>query len=147
MPTTAKLAAAIWFALIGLVAANAFLPVLGESAGGSGMLLPASAAIGLVCGWIVMGGAIGKGMADAVAGGLQTVAVMVFFALLIFSAREMISEAFKMRYDGPVEAMLGWAVLMMKNGQSMLTVGVVGALAVGALVGGPLCEWVGRRWR
>ena len=147
MPTSAKLVAAIWFGLIGWVAANAFSPMLGEGAGGTGTFKSVSAVIGMLCGWFVMGNDVGRTMADAISGGLKTSIIMAFFALLIFSGRQMIDDAFRMRYDGPMEAMLGWFTKMMENGQDMASVGVIGALTVGGIMEDLLCEWAWRRWQ
>ena len=61
-----------------------------------------------------MGNDVGRTMADAISGGLKTSIIMAFFALLIFSGRQMIDDAFRMRYDGPMEAMLGWFTKMME---------------------------------
>ena len=73
--------------------------------------------------------------------------VMAFFALLLFSGRQMVTDSMKMRYDGPMDAMLGWFSKMLENGKDMLTVGVIGVLVVAGIFGGPIAEWAWRRWR
>src|SRR5690606_169313 len=116
-------------------------------AGGTAVFKAISAAIGLVCGWKVMGNGVGASYADSIGTGLKTSVVMAFFALLVFSGRQMIDESMKKRYEGPTEAMLGWGSKMMDNGLEMVTVGVLGVLIVAGVFGGPIAEWTKRRWR
>lgn len=146
MPTAAKLVAALCFAAVGWLAANAFVPQLGETPN-EGAFREITALIGFACGWRVMGSLVGQGYADAVGSGLRTVVTLVFFALLGFSTYLMIGESMKMRYDGPMDAILGVFELMMDYGRRMLTVGVLGVLALGAVLGGVAAEWARRRWR
>jgi hypothetical protein len=146
MPTTAKLVAAAFFAVIGWLAANAHIPALGENAA-IGYFREISALIGLVVGWSVMGSLVGQGYADAVGSGLRTSVTLAFFALLIFSTVLMFRETTRMTYDGPMEAVLGVFELMLEHGRKMLTPGVLGVLVVGGALGGVLTEWAARRWR
>ena len=146
MPTAAKLLASVWFALAGWLAANAHVPALGESAS-VGSFRELTALIGLVCGWRVMGNSVDNSYADSVGSGLKTSIILAFMALLLFSCHQMVGEAYRMRFDGPLEAMLGWADLMIKNALLMVSVGVIGVLVIAGLVGGPLTEWAWRRWR
>ena len=146
MPTTAKLVAAAFFAVIGWLAANAHIPALGENAA-IGYFREISALIGLVVGWSVMGSLVGQGYADAVGSGLRTSVTLAFFALLIFSTVLMFRETTRMSYDGPMEAVLGVFELMLEHGRKMLTPGGLGVLVVGGALGGVLTEWAARRWR
>lgn len=63
------------------------------------------------------------------------------------STYQMVQQSTKMVYDGPIEAMLGVFDLMMINGRKMLTVGVLGVLVIGGILGGMATEWAGRKWR
>lgn len=146
MPTAAKLVASVWFALAGWLAANAHVPALGENAA-VGLFRELTALIGFVCGWRVMGNGVDKSYADSVGTGLKTSIILAFLALLLFSGHQMVKEAFRMHFDGPMQAMLGWADLMMKNAVRVVSVGVIGVLIIAGLLGGPLTEWAWRRWR
>ncbi|SEC05529.1 TrgA family protein [Rhodobacter sp. 24-YEA-8] len=148
MPTSAKMVAAVWFALMGWLAANAHIPALPDGgAGGTMVFRGVSAAIGLICGWKIMGNGVGSSYADSIGTGLKTSIVMAILALMVFSGRQMITDSMKMRYEGPMDAMLGWFTKMMENGWDMLTVGVLGVLILAGVFGGPLAEWTRRRWR
>lgn len=146
MPTTAKLVAAVIFAAIGWLAANAHVPAMGEGVN-IGRMREYSALIGLLVGWRVMGNLTGQNYADAVGAGLRTIATFAFFALLAFATTRMIGQSTKMIYDGPMEAFLAIFRIMGEEGQKMLTAGVLGVLAAGAVLGGILTEWASRRWR
>ncbi len=146
MPTTAKLVAAVLFALIGWLAANAHVPALGEGAA-IGRFREIAALIGLVVGWGTMGSLVGKGYSDAIGSGLRTSITLVFFALLIFSTWLMFKQTEKMAYDGPMEAVLGVFAFMLEHGRKMLTPGVLGVLVIGGAGAGLLTEWASRRWR
>jgi hypothetical protein len=146
MPTSAKLVAAVLFALIGWLAANAHIPALGEGAA-VGRLREISALIGLLVGWTTMGSLVGHSYSDAIGSGLRTSVTLVFFALLVFSTWQMLQQSTKMAYDGPMEAVLGVFEFMLENGRKMLTAGVLGVLVIGGALAGMITEWAARRWR
>ncbi|MBP9185031.1 MAG: TrgA family protein [Fuscovulum sp.] len=146
MPTAAKLVAAVCFALVGWLAANAHIPALGESAT-FGLFREITALIGVIVGWGTMGRLVGQGYGEAVGSGLRTAVTLAFFALLGFSTYQMVQESTKMVYDGPMDAVLGIFEFMMDNGRKMLTPGVLGILGIGGAVAGLLSEWASRRWR
>lgn len=146
MPTTAKLVAAAWFAAIGWLAANAHVPALGPEAQ-VGLFREICAGIGFLCGWLVMGRLVGGGLIEALGNGLRTSVTLAFFALLLFAIIEMVGESMKMRYDGPMGAVLGVFQLMLEQAQLMLTVGVLGVLVLGGCLGGVITEGAHRKWR
>ncbi|WP_102223672.1 TrgA family protein [Acidimangrovimonas sediminis] len=155
MPTAAKLVSAVLFALIGygaarqveiLTAAGAFEPILPhETLFGSFALIVS--AIGLVSGWLVMGDLVGKGMGVALGSGIQTVVTLVFFAIVLFSIREMILRAMKMRYHGTFEAIQGMLGLSYDYAHVLLNPAVSGLLVVAGAVAGLVVEATARRWR
>ncbi|MFE3837150.1 TrgA family protein [Pseudogemmobacter sonorensis] len=148
MPTSAKLVAALWFAAVGWLAANAHVPALGENAQ-IGFFREITAAIGLLCGWMVSGALAGRGGVEAVGTGLRTSVTLTFFALLVFSVWQMVQLAFRRTYNeaGPMGAVMGAFELMIENAVAMLSVGVIGVLVLGGVVGGLVVEAAGRRWR
>jgi hypothetical protein len=145
MPTAAKLVAAVVFAIVGWIAANVFVPVLGEGID-VGAFRELVGALGLVVGWRVMGRSAGQGYQRAIGTGLKTVIVLVFFTLLLFSTYEMVQLSMKMRYEGPMDAVLDVFSLMLEQGLKMLVPGVILVLAVGGVIGGILTEKASKRW-
>jgi hypothetical protein len=146
MPTAAKLVAAIVFAALGFMAAELFKPAMPEGTQ-FGLFSPICAGIGLLCGWIVMGPLAGFGTGAAMGSGVRTAATIAFWALLGFSIYEMVLRSMKLRYDGPMEAVLAVFDLMLERGRLMLMPELLGLLLVGGLLGGVVVEWAARRWR
>ena len=146
MPTAAKLAAAVLFAIVGWLTANAYVPALGEGVN-AGFFREIVAVIGVFVGWLVMGPVAGAGYRAAIGSGWKTTMVLVFFALLFFGIYQMVLLSMKMRYDGPMDAVLDVFNIMLENLKKMLTTEVIGTLVIGGAVAGALTEQAGRRWR
>lgn len=145
MPTAAKLVAAVMFAAVGFLAAQAYVPSLPEGTQ-IGFLREICAMLGLVIGWFVMGRLVGKGYVEAVGFGIRTSVTVLFWAVLGFSIYEMILRSTKMMYDGPMEALLGVFDLVIYYGKMMGSPEFIGTLLIGGVLGGIAAEWAGRRW-
>lgn len=145
MPTAAKLIAALAFAIVGAVAAHLFLPTLPEGTP-PGLLRQVAAGVGVVCGWVLMGPRVGKGMGDAIGSGILTSAVMLFWVMLIFGIVTMIKRSMRMLYDGPMDAVLGVFELMYDYGKLLAAPATPVALVVGGALAGMLAEAAARRW-
>lgn len=145
MPTMTKLTAAVLFAAVAYLAAEAFKPGMPEGTQW-GQFLPISAAIGLLCGWFVMGKLSGQGYRASAGYGVRTSVTLAVWALFIFSIVLMVRKAFRKRYDGPMEAVVDIFALMLEHGQIALTMPVLAVLGIGGVLGGLLSEWARRRW-
>lgn len=145
MPTAAKLFAAVAFGVLGFIAAEVFKEGFeaNEAFGAFSLIV---AVLGVLVGWMVMGGLAGRGYGASVGFGLRTSVTLGFWALLGFSIYQMVLLSLKKRYDGPMEAVVGIFNLMLENGQAMLTPELLGTLAIGGAVGGCIAEWAARRW-
>jgi hypothetical protein len=145
MPTAAKLVAAVLYAIVGFFAAEAVKPQMPEGTQ-FGLFSVVVAAIGLGCGWMVMGRLAGRGYSAAVGSGVRTAVTIVFWGLLVFSIYEMLRQSMRMRYDGPMEALQGVLELMYGYGQVLLAPMVLGVLAVGGVLAALVTEWAKARW-
>jgi hypothetical protein len=145
MPTAAKLVSALFFAGLGWICATIYFPLLPEGTR-PGVFHEGSAVIGGLCGWFLAGRLAGRGFDRALNIGLTTTAAMVFWVMLYFSIVRMVDMAFKKRYDGPVEAVVGIFDEAIEYGTYMGHTPLLVALAAGAVVGGVLAEAVARRW-
>ena len=145
MPTAAKLAAAALFAALGFIAAEIYRPLLPEGTQ-TGWLHLGSAAIGLLCGWLIMGRLTGKGYVTAMNSGVRVSVTVLFWAVLAFSIYVMVRRSTKMLYDGPMEAVLAVFDLMVGYGRLMLDVPFIAVVVGGGVVCGWLTEYVSRRW-
>ena len=92
MPTAAKLSAAAVFAIVALIAAQLYIPLLPE---GSSIkyFREVSTVVGLLSGWFVMGRVAGRGYSDAIGSGLRTSVTILFWVLLIFGSVTMIRKS------------------------------------------------------
>lgn len=145
MPTAAKLVAAALFAALALLAAEIYRPLLPEGTQ-TGWLHLGSAAIGLICGWRIMGRLVGKGYLTAMNTGIRVSVTVLFWALLAFSIAVMIRRSTKMLYDDAGEAILAVFALMLDYAKLMLDAQFIAAVLLGGLLCGWLTEFVGRRW-
>jgi hypothetical protein len=73
MPTGAKLAAALSFAVVGWIAANYYVPNMPDVEV-AGNVREGVAILGAIVGWRVMGPAVGKGYIEAAGSGIKTAA-------------------------------------------------------------------------
>jgi hypothetical protein len=146
MPTAAKAMAAVSFAVVGWLTANAYVPNMPVPTS-VGFFRELMAALGLIVGWQVMGNSVGKGYIGAIGSGWKTMIVLVFFALLLFGIYEMLQLSVKMRYDGPMEAVIDVFHRMLERSGPLLSAGVLGVMAVGGGLAGMLTENASRRWR
>jgi hypothetical protein len=145
MPTGAKAMAAVSFAIVGWITANAYVPNMPE-ANSVGYLREMIGLLGAVVGWRVMGNAVGKGYFQAIGSGWKTMIVLVFFALLLFSIYEMLQLSVRLRYEGPMEAVLDVFKRMMDRSVPLLTVPVLAAMVIGGGIAGVMTENASRRW-
>ena len=145
MPTAGKLVGAVLFALLGYVLAELYVPGLPEGTAVGRMRLYC-AAVGLGCGWMVMGPQARGSVVGSVNAGLQTVVAMVLVALLGFAIVEMFEDAFRRLYDGPIEAIVGMLQTMADFGLLLLRPPVMIAMVVGGAGCGLLTGMAGRRW-
>lgn len=146
MPTAAKLAAAILFALVAFVAAHAVMSLMP-----AGMLFGVfdliCAAIGALVGWRVMGVRVGRGMSVAAGAGIATSFVIVFWALFVFATDAMIRNSVRLRYDGPFDAIVGAFGIAADYAVVVAQPVVLAVLLVGGALSGVAVEWVSRHWR
>jgi len=111
-----------------------------------GMLRESAALVGFLCGWMIMGRAIGRSYATSMGNGISTSVAVAFWLVLIWAGYEMIVRSTKMRYDGPMDAVLGMFDLMVQYATLLLSKEVVGTMVIGGVLAGLATEWAGRRW-
>ncbi len=146
MPTAAKLVAALVFAAVAFLGASVYVPHLPE--GTQARWFPAgSAVIGALVGWLVMGPLAGRGLVAAMGYGLRASATIVFWTGLLFSGREMILRSLNMRYDGPMEAVVGIFDIALDYGRLLGDPQILAVLGLGGIVGGIASELSSRRWK
>ncbi|WP_425098529.1 TrgA family protein [Tropicibacter sp. S64] len=146
MPTAAKLVAALCLAALGF-GVSELIKTLMPASTVFGIFSFINAGLGLVLGWIVVGNRSGRGQAAAVGNGITGVVSLVFWGLFIQSVNEMVKQAMKHHYDGPVEAFADVFQIMIDFGQVLLDPLLLSILLLGSLVTGYLSEIAAGRWR
>jgi hypothetical protein len=73
--------------------------------------------------------------------------ILIFFALLFFGIYEMLQLSVRLRYDGPIEAILDVFRRMLDRSVPLLTPPVLATIAIAGGIAGVLTENAGRRWR
>jgi hypothetical protein len=146
MPTAAKLFGALAFGILGWFAAHVYSFQLPEGAA-IGRLREITAGIGVISGWRIMGAAAGKGYYAAAGAGIRAGIVMVFFSMLGIAIYEMVLLAIKMRYQGPMEAVLGIFDLMIEYARNLVDSNVLATLFGGSVLGGWFAEFASKHWK
>lgn len=146
MPTAAKVFGALSFCLVCFLAAQAVIPALPKDTQ-IGYMPLVSAAIGLVCGWMVSGTLAGRGFIAGLGTGVRSSVTCVIVALLVFGGREMILRSINHRYRGPMEALQGMAGIMLDYGRLLLNPNDLVILVAGGALAGAFVEWTSRQWR
>ncbi|RRH77376.1 TrgA family protein [Falsigemmobacter faecalis] len=145
MPTAARLFAALAFMAVGFFAAETYrLGLPPRPAWGSYSLV--AALLGSLLGWSVMGRLTGRGMPQAMAGGLRTSFLLAVSGLFLFSVMEMGKRSLLKRYDGVLDALLGVVDLFFHHAAGIFQPQPILVLILGGVLGGALAEWSGRRW-
>lgn len=146
MPTGAKAVAAVAFAVVGWLIANAYVPNMPE-AQTVGFFRELTAVVGIFIGWRVMGPSVGKGYYSAIGSGLKTVIMLIFMSLLLFGIYEMLQQSVKMVYDGPMDAIIDVFGRMIERAPPLIAPNVLAFIVIGGAIGGIMAENASRRWR
>ena len=146
MPTGAKAMSAAAIAVLGWLTAHVYVANMPEVEA-VGSVREIVALIGAIVGWKVMGPSVGKGYLESAAAGLKTMVVLVFVSLMSIGLYEMLQNSWKMRYEGPLEAMVDVFALMLDRAPTLGTFNVLVVMVVGGIIGGLLAENANRRWR
>ena len=145
MPTAARLVAALSLAALAWMVSGRLMAILPEHTA-FGAFVYVNIIVGLLAGWFVVGKRVGSGWADAVGAGLTGVGAMVFWALFLQAANEMLRLALLRRFDGPVEALVAVFQKGLEFGEFLLDPQVLGLLVIGGVVTGLLAEKAERAW-
>jgi hypothetical protein len=137
MPTAGRLAGAIVFGLFGWYLGGISIPFFPQ-ANAPTYWIPASAFIGLVIGWKTCGSRAGAGYNPAMGIGLTCGFTFAATMLFLVSFNQMITNAMRMRYDGPMEAVTSIFSLMLEFAEYFYDFTLIATI----LIGGVICAWI-----
>ncbi|MDX5383113.1 MAG: TrgA family protein [Rhodobacterales bacterium] len=146
MLTAPRLVAALLLGGVGFLGSELIKPLMPEGTQ-FGLFSFVNLGLGALCGWIVIGSRIGRGVVPAVNNGLTGAAALIFWGLFLQAGNEMLRLSLRRRYDGPVEALTDLFRIGMEYALTMATVPVLGTLFVGGVVAAVLAEISARYWR
>lgn len=145
MPTAGRLAGAVVFALFGWYLGGISVEFF-PNANAPDLLLPASAFIGLIIGWKICGSRAGRGYNAAVGVGLTCAFAIGFCLLFVVAFNQMISNAMRLQYGGPMDAIVGIFSLMIEFAQYFYDFTLIATLLIGSVVCALFTEFFGKRY-
>lgn len=146
MPSAANLFAAVMLCIVSVIASSFVPPLLPEGTD-LGAFYVVNAGLGLVVGWLSVGGRTGKGWIAGVNAGITGVVVLLFWALFVQAANEMTRLAMRNRYDNALEAITAIFQIGAEWGLLIMTAPIITTLAVGGILTGLVAESAAQRWR
>ncbi|WP_457646490.1 TrgA family protein [Profundibacter sp.] len=145
MPSAIRLAGLVVFATMGWVISEMIIPLMPEGKN-PGWFSIYNAILGGILGWKMMKPAVTRSPSGPLGAGITTAVALVFWGLFFYALAEMLKQSMRMRYDGPVEAVVNIFQIMMEYGVMIATPAIIiTALVFGAL-GGVFCGAVAKRW-
>ncbi|MDB9838606.1 TrgA family protein [bacterium] len=144
MPTAARLTAAITFAIVGYFIYMTMVPLFGDDVIPT-YLLPLCVISGIVCGWVFCG-TNAHGIQSGIGTGLTAVIAQAFWILLIMSFVRMIKLSLRLRYDGPMEAVVDVFTIMYDSILLFATPTMGITVLVGGLIAGIVSGFMGKKY-
>jgi hypothetical protein len=145
MPTAGRLAGAVIFALFGWYLGGIMSPFFPNERPPD-YIIQLCALVGLFIGWKVCGSRAGQGYRLAVSNGLTSTGAFAFVVLGALAFNEMLNNAMRNRYDGPMDAIVGMFGLMLEQGQRFLDIPFLTTVVVGGIICAFIAEFFGKRF-
>jgi cation transport ATPase len=146
MPDAARLVSALFLALIAFIVSGQIMPLMPEGTD-FGYFTWINVALGLICGWVVMGKRAGRGVTAAINNGVTGVVSLVFWALFVQGAYEMFRLAMRNRYGGPFEALAAIFTIAVEYGLILLAPSILFTLLIGGVLAGFAADYAKKKWR
>lgn len=145
MPTAAKAVAALSLVATGYILSGLVKAEMPEITNW-GWFLPLNLTLGAICGWVMIGNRVGRGVNFIISAGVSASVMMVVWALFLQAGNEALRLALRRRFDGIFEFIAGLFDAMLEFGAAMATVEFVVVMLVGGIVSGILAEIAGKHW-
>ena len=145
MPTAGRLAGAVFFALFGWYIAGISVPYFPESNAPT-FLVPVCALLGVFFGWTVCGTNAGKGYSAAVGQGLTMAFLFSISILYIMGFTQMMKQAMRMVYDGPIDAVMGSFTESFEIALLFVDVKMIGSVLIGGVICACFTEYFARKF-
>lgn len=146
MPTFARLVGALLLAGLGVYVASLAKPYLpdGEPAE---MLLPGTAVMGLIVGWVFTGRHLERGQGKGAAIGIGSVLLLAFWVAFLFAVQEMVDRSMRGSYGGSPTHAVQDVFNILLDYTAVLQLDVIVAMVVGGVIVGVITGLVGKYTR
>lgn len=144
MLTFPKAVAGVFFAALAFFASGLVVNYLPEGTQ-LGIYYYVTATVGFIIGWKFLGRRAYDTFTQMLGFGVTTSVLIVFWSLMVFGGYEMYEKSIRMRYNGPVEALVGWVQNGMEYGLLVLNADVMLTLLIGGVIGGWMVHFFAQR--
>ena len=146
MPTAARLVAAICLGLLSWIVAQQVMARMTEISY-FGQFPLVAIGLGLVVGWITLGGHTRPGPVAIINSGVTAVVVLAFWAVFVFGVYEMVRLSLNRRFHGLMDAIYGLIDVMIGYARVLAVPEILATLLVGGLIASALTRFADRTWR
>jgi hypothetical protein len=146
MPTTGRLAGAVFYAALGVVLAFFLVPFF-EEARSPRYWYPLCGIVGVLVGWFIVGSRSGQGTGAAFGTAITGAIALVFWVLFLLSGYDMIQVSMRGRFSGPMEAVINVFTFMVDYGKMFYSPMNLFVCLGGGIIAGLLTDAVGSRYR
>ncbi|MCB1347531.1 MAG: TrgA family protein [Maritimibacter sp.] len=146
MPTFARLVGAILLAGLGVYVASLAKPYLpaGEPAE---MLLPVTAVMGLLVGWLFTGKHLERGQGKGAAIGVSSALLLAVWVAFLFAVQEMVDRSMRGSYGGSPTHAVQDVFNILLDYTAVLKIDVLAAMFFGGVIVGVITSLVGKYTR
>ena len=146
MPTAPKLVAGLLLAALAFVVTervNAGLPISITV----GAVSEVNALIAFFGGWKFIGARVGKGTSAAITNGITGTFATTVVCLFVHAVEQMVADSMDRKYRTVFEAIDGAITYFLEYGSFLLTLNVLGLMAIGAIIVAVAAEVASHYWR
>lgn len=146
MPTFARLVGALLLAGLGVYVASLAKPYLpdGEPAE---KLLPVTAVMGLIVGWVFTGKHLERGQGKGAAIGVGSALLLAFWVALLFAVQEMVDRSMRGSYGGSPTHAVQDVFNILLDYTAVLQLDVIATAVIGGVIVGVVTAFVGKYTR
>lgn len=146
MPTFARLVGAILLAGLGVYVASLAKPYLPEGEPAE-MLLPVTAVMGLLVGWLFTGKHLERGQGKGAAIGVSSALLLAVWVAFLFAVQEMVDRSMRGSYGGSPTHAVQDVFNILLDYTAVLKIDVLAAMFFGGVIVGVITSLVGKYTR
>ena len=146
MPTFARLAGAVLLAALGAYVATLAKPYLPEGEPAE-MLIPVTAIMGVVVGWVFTGRQLERGQGHGAAIGFGSAVLLGFWVAVLFAVQEMVDRSMRNSYGGSPTHAVQDVFNILIDYTAVLKLDVILAMSFGGVIVGMITAFVGKHFR